>query len=237
MTGWSHPISPLIEGKESLLPHQTFFNLPEGKRQMILDLAIDEFARCNYLNASISRIVDRAGIAKGSFYQYFSDKRDLYCYLLDIAIQEKIAFLQAQEPPNPSTDFFTYLRRLLEANLTFDLSQSHLSQILYRAWCSNAPGREQILQQITDPILAFYRSLVAQGISQGILAPDINPDLGAFLLNALVTDLRRFLAIKLSTTPEQLAQDRLPDEHKSAIQEVLDDLVRILEHGLTRASF
>ena len=59
------------------MPKITFFNLPDEKRQLILDIAIDEFAENDFANVSISRIVARAGIAKGSFYQYFEDKDDL----------------------------------------------------------------------------------------------------------------------------------------------------------------
>jgi hypothetical protein len=55
---------------------QTFSNLPEEKRQRILRIAIDEFADNDYDSASVSRIVARAGIAKGSFYQCFVDKDD-----------------------------------------------------------------------------------------------------------------------------------------------------------------
>ena len=64
------------------MPKQTFFNLPDDKRQRILDVVIDEFADNDYANVSISRIVARAGIAKGSFYQYFEDKEDLSGYLV-----------------------------------------------------------------------------------------------------------------------------------------------------------
>ena len=50
------------------MPKETFFNLPDDKRRRILDVVIDEFADNDYANVSISRIVARAGIAKGSFY-------------------------------------------------------------------------------------------------------------------------------------------------------------------------
>ena len=66
------------------MPKETFFNLPEAKRQRIIDLALAEFAEKDYDTASISRIVSQAGIAKGSFYQYFENKEDLYTYLLTL---------------------------------------------------------------------------------------------------------------------------------------------------------
>ncbi len=53
------------------MPQATFFNLPEEKRQKILECALDEFAAHDYDSASVSKIVAKAGIAKGSLYQYF----------------------------------------------------------------------------------------------------------------------------------------------------------------------
>jgi AcrR family transcriptional regulator len=64
------------------MPKDTFFNLPADKRALIRDVAISEFARYSYDAASINRMVAEAGIAKGSFYQYFEDKRDLFLYLM-----------------------------------------------------------------------------------------------------------------------------------------------------------
>ena len=60
------------------MPKETFFNLPEVKRGAILDAALEEFAAYPYDQASVNRIVARAGIPKGSFYQYFENKKDLY---------------------------------------------------------------------------------------------------------------------------------------------------------------
>ncbi|MEM7581277.1 MAG: TetR/AcrR family transcriptional regulator, partial [Cyanobacteria bacterium P01_A01_bin.80] len=56
-----------------MMSSQTFFNLPQIKRQNIANAAIAEFANHSYESASISAIVNRAAIAKGSFYQYFKD--------------------------------------------------------------------------------------------------------------------------------------------------------------------
>jgi AcrR family transcriptional regulator len=42
---------------ENAMPKTTFFNLPEEKRRLILDLAIEEFAERDYKSASISNIV------------------------------------------------------------------------------------------------------------------------------------------------------------------------------------
>jgi AcrR family transcriptional regulator len=65
------------------LPKQTFIKLPIDKRETLIRAAINEFSRAPLFEASISNIVKEAGIPRGSFYQYFEDKEDLYYFLLD----------------------------------------------------------------------------------------------------------------------------------------------------------
>lgn len=71
------------------MPRLTFFNLPEQKKQTLLDAAIEEFSRVPLSEASIANIVKAADIPRGSFYQYFENKEDLYFYLLNEELKEK----------------------------------------------------------------------------------------------------------------------------------------------------
>jgi len=64
------------------VPTSTFFRLPEEKRQRLIDAAWEEFSRTSFSDASINRIIHEARIPRGSFYQYFADKEDLFWYLL-----------------------------------------------------------------------------------------------------------------------------------------------------------
>lgn len=65
------------------MPTSTFFRLPEEKRQRLLDAAWEEFSRTSFPEASINQIIHNARIPRGSFYQYFEDKKELFWYLLD----------------------------------------------------------------------------------------------------------------------------------------------------------
>ena len=77
------------------MPKETFFNLPADKRNLIISAAINEFSKADYNTASINQICKKACIAKGSFYQYFADKLDLYVYVMTSAIEEKIKFFSS----------------------------------------------------------------------------------------------------------------------------------------------
>ena len=65
--------------------HTTFERLPEEKRNRILQAARAEFIRYPYEKTSINRILAEAEVPKGSFYQYFDDKSDLFgCCICDV---------------------------------------------------------------------------------------------------------------------------------------------------------
>lgn len=65
------------------MPKQTFYHLPKEKKDTLIHSAKKEFSRVPLHEASIANIIKSAGIPRGSFYQYFDDKEDLYFYLLD----------------------------------------------------------------------------------------------------------------------------------------------------------
>ena len=81
------------------MPTDTFFNLSDEKKRRILEAAIDEFAEYRFSDASINRIVKNADISRGSFYQYFLDKEDLYLFIMQV-----IGVFQVMSEPLAMTD-------------------------------------------------------------------------------------------------------------------------------------
>jgi TetR/AcrR family transcriptional regulator len=215
------------------LPKPTFFNLPEDKRNALIELAIDAFAEKDYNQVSISRWVALAGIAKGSFYQYFEDKQDLYFYLLDLASKEKLSLLQGQTPPDPSMDLFAYLHWMLAANLHFQLAHPRLAQVGYRAlYSGDLPFRSELLQKMKKSADDYYRQLVQLGIRQGAIDPGIDPDLAVFVLGSSLNEFGNYLIEKLGFDPQKLTGGDLTAGQQQAMLELVNGLIRILRSGL-----
>ena len=215
------------------MPNKTFFNLPEEKRENITQIAIAEFASHDYDSASITAIVKQAKIAKGSFYQYFEDKKELYLYLIDLATKKKIAFLQEAKLPQPKMGFFPYLRWLFSMGTKFDLTHPALSQIVYRTIYGDVPFRDEVLKMTQASSLEYIAQLVRQGIEQGDIAADVEPEMVAFTINTLGEGLRHFIPTQLGLDIHQLAQKGVKkDIDLAAVEKIFDDLFRILEYGL-----
>jgi AcrR family transcriptional regulator len=214
-----------------LMPKETFFNLPEEKRKAILDIAIEEFAHNIYKDASISNIAARAGVAKGSLYQYFEDKRELYFYLLQLAGEEKKAFLAGKKPPDPYMSLFDYLRWLMKEGASFELSNPGLAQVAYRGLFSDRPFGDEPTQQILNSVKDYYGSLVDMGKAQGCIEPAIDRDLAIFLFESVFNRFGRYLTDRLNIDLPAVGrgEKKLQD---FPIDDLADQVIGVLERGM-----
>jgi AcrR family transcriptional regulator len=67
-----------------------FDNLEPERQEQMLAAAAAEFAERGYAGASLSRIIDAAGISKGLLYYYFNDKEDLFSTTIAVALERLI---------------------------------------------------------------------------------------------------------------------------------------------------
>lgn len=75
-----------MKSKGEKILNPAFDNISEEKRQKIIAVCIEEFAEKGYEKASTNGMVNKAEISKGSLFHYFGNKKNLYLYLLDIAM-------------------------------------------------------------------------------------------------------------------------------------------------------
>ena len=65
------------------MPKEVFFNLSDEKRDNITSILKDEFRSKPFYKVNVKDIVEKAGIARGSFYQYFENLEDAYFTILN----------------------------------------------------------------------------------------------------------------------------------------------------------
>lgn len=214
------------------MPKDTFNNLPESKRNLILEFAIDEFANHSYQAASISNMVRKANIAKGSFYQYFEDKQTFYRYLVEFATEEKLKILNALPAPDPSSDLFGYLRWQFLAQVHFELHQPQLARLLYRAFIEEIPFPDMSEELRRRGTTQFFKQLLSQGILHGTVTPWVDPDVSAFMIEVIFYQFGKYFIDRLQLT-ENTFSDHSIIENQEA-QDLLSNLMDILEAGIKR---
>lgn len=65
------------------MPKEVFFNLTDEKREKIILVLEEEFKAKPFHKVNVKEIVEKAGIARGSFYQYFENLEDAYFTILE----------------------------------------------------------------------------------------------------------------------------------------------------------
>ena len=71
------------------MPTESFYKLDSGKRQKIVEAMKKEFSRVSFYEASVNRIVEEAGISKGSFWVYFKSKEEAIEYLIETHLEKE----------------------------------------------------------------------------------------------------------------------------------------------------
>ena len=66
--------------------NEKFFSLPEARQDLIRSSAMIEFGDNTFKKTSADSIAKRAGVSKGLLFHYFKDKRELYLYLFQYAL-------------------------------------------------------------------------------------------------------------------------------------------------------
>lgn len=95
------------------MPSNTFLNLPEDKQTRLMDAASREFSAKPYNEASINKIIQEAGIPRGSFYMYFQDKEELFRYLVRGYVDQMLMVLE-EALLREGGDVFAALRTLFD---------------------------------------------------------------------------------------------------------------------------
>jgi AcrR family transcriptional regulator len=211
------------------MPKQTFFNLPKEKRDTIINAAVNEFAEYGLENASTNRIVKASGIAKGSFYQYFEDKLDVFMYLLSVIEREKIEFFKGKHPPSHNMDTFQYFRWMVKTGIEFTSTYPHMTQAMSRVMFGEGMYFGKTFAYIRERTIKALREMIEQAIQNGEVDPSVDVDLAVMVMdtwsNAIVTYV---------TNEGAKQKDMMKWMRSPKTQETIDKLFYVMEYGLRK---
>ena len=156
-----------------------FDNLEPERQDAILAAAADEFAARGYAGASLNRIIEDAGISKGSLYYYFDDKEDLFVTVVQVAVErllEEVGGLAVDE-----LEASSYWETVREVGLrSIDLMSRDVWYVRL-AMAFPRLRHESEARDAVRPALEwgreFTRRLLERGRSLGVVRRDLPLDL------------------------------------------------------------
>ena len=212
------------------MPKTTFFRLPDDKRERILRCAIDEFHRKGFEKANIGEIAARAGVAKGSMYQYFDNKRELFLYTARWTLEFFMTRIDRQTPL-AEMDIFDYF--LAGTRQRFELARGEKELTLFsQDILSGKFGAltEQANAQFERVSDDYLPRLIEAGKQKGTVRTDISTKtLALFLLGATQKAQEQLFSVALRQDFE------LTDAQFQVNEALLRDIVTLLKQGMGRA--
>ena len=147
----------------------------KDRRLQLTEAAFEVFTRRGYRNSSVADITSAAGVSHGSFYNYFSNKREI----LDAAIEFGLESLGPQllPPTEPADDLEGFLAAMsapLRALHEFSLSNDRLiSLIVFDAAAIDEALTARVVE-IFDSFASDMRAHLDHGVAAGYLRPGLD---------------------------------------------------------------
>ena len=210
-----------VSERNTLVPKKTFFNLPEDKRALICDVAIDEFAEYPFDQASINRVVANSGIAKGSFYQYFEDKKDLFLYIMGQIAEEKINYISPTLRNPDEHDIFTLIRELFVSGIQFANEHPRYEAIGNKLLTNkDASIYKELKTEHLPSSYAIHEKIVKKAIESGDVRADIN------------TEMITYVVTSMSMAVVEYSSEFHPQAIYESMIDTVDTFMDILKNGI-----
>jgi len=189
------------------------------KRPLILRAATEVFAEQGFNSVTVAAIADRAGIGKGTVYEYFSSKDELLFAVfewMNEGIAERIRDLLSASGTTRQR-----LLGLLDLGAEITREQVEMQAVSLDFWsASRGTNSEERYKKACLATYRTYRGLVADVIGQGQSAGELRPEVDPDAIAAMIVSAMDGLGI-------QVFFDRELDPNKT-----VDDFAEVLLAGL-----
>jgi AcrR family transcriptional regulator len=195
-----------------------FAKLPPEQQESILAVALEEFASRGYYEASLNRVIEAAGISKGSMYYYFDGKEDLYVHVTRGAIAQLFARVGVA-PDLEAADADSFWSLVADYYLQLMRALAAWPQLaaLLRGW--TAASRNPAVQQAQGDLERASLPWIEQALVTGQRVGAVRTDVPASLLIAVALGMGEAMDLWLMAT--QPNDDDLP-----GLSSALVDMIR-----------
>lgn len=152
------------------------------RRQQILEHARDVFARRGYHASKVEDIVAAAGVARGTFYLYFADKRAIFEEIVDrLLMRFGIAIVRVDPRLGVDEQVKENLRRII----SMLIEERVTTKILLEGAMGVDPAFDRKIQSFFEQMRNFLEESLKEGQELGIVVKGSARMQATFVMGAL----------------------------------------------------
>lgn len=210
------------------MPKTTFLNLNERKRKKILKTLIKYFANNSYEKVDIEDVAKECNVSKGSMYQYFINKKDMYFYAIYESIKK--IFESVESIDFEKIDIFEYIEKSFESNLKLLSKYPNEYLLLERAiFGYDIPFKDEINKIFLGKFRETLKTIIIKSQKSGYIRDDISLDLILNFIEGVTINIKRYIieyAKNIGISSKELPYDQIKNIQKS--------FVELLKNGLRK---
>ena len=198
------------------MPKSTFFHLQDEKQERIIQGAMGAFSEKTYRKVTIDRIVELANIPKGSFYQYFENKDDLFMYIFSELGDEKKEAFEAVFDQMETVSFQDFIGILLQEANQFENRDSVMIGLKNR-FLKECPQKvkNDIMKSVIPKSYQLFGDIIETYKARGELNKDLPVKETAYILTSVITQLEFY-----------------DFEENEDYMETVQRIIQVIHHGL-----
>ncbi|MFO1445200.1 TetR/AcrR family transcriptional regulator [Bacillus sp. Bva_UNVM-123] len=213
--------------------YSAFEKQSQEKKELIMNIAIEEFTLNGYDTTSTDTITSRAGISKGILFHYFKSKKNLYLYLvnfcIDLLTEKTVTAIHALK----SADFFERVKEiyLLKHEITGKFTKE--TQLIADAIMSPPVAVQKEMQQI---IADYYDTYAKEFKFEHVYLKELIQidKLRDDITVEQVIEMTMFISEQLGNKYQTLYKNNQYDFFKEPdpVVKELNDYLKIIKYGI-----
>lgn len=139
--------------------NSAFDKLSEEKKQQIIDVCLEEFGNKGFKGGSTDVITDRLNISKGILYYYFGNKKNLFLYILNYAMNKVTNKMIEDMKTVRANSFSDRVKEVLLRKLRSTLEYPKETQFLIKAYSDIPPNMKTELMTLKQSQVEMFNRL------------------------------------------------------------------------------
>jgi AcrR family transcriptional regulator len=211
------------------MPKNTFFNLPSEKQEKVMRSAISEIIKCGFEKANVGDIAKNAGVSKGSMYQYFKNKRELFLFSvkwsMDLLMKKYDKQITMKDKQLDIFEFFyknskdSLLQMKEERELVIFIQDVFLGK-----YSSLTDESMVYMIKLSDEYLL---NLIKDGKNNGSIRKDIDDKILSLFITGVTFKIKEYLMNKARSLGEDIV-----DGGFQVYEKEINDMIELLKNGM-----
>lgn len=211
------------------MPKETFFNLPMEKQEKVMRATINEFLKHGFEKGNIGDIAKNAEVAKGSMYQYFENKKELFLFSVRWSIELFVKkYDRYINPENMDTDIFTFLYQNAKEIWLQMREEREITIFIQNVFLGKYTAlTDESMAYMIKTSDEYLLNLIKDGKRKGSIREDIDDQILSLFITGVTYKIKEHLMRKA----RDLGEDIIDEDYEKNEKEV-KAMIELLKNGM-----